>query len=526
LSALLVPLVTRTSSGDGNELAAVLAAGQLGYWESDLDTGELRVSDAFRAQWGLLPDAEFTADTLRTNIYPQDRSLLRKARRAAVAGQPVDLEFRVIWPSGDIRWINIRATPQRDKNGRPIRLIGVSLDVTTRKQTEESLRNETQNLELLNNIGAALGGDLDLESIVQIVTDAATQLSGAQFGAFFYNMRDAAGEGYTLYTISGVPREAFAQFPMPRNSALFETTFRGDGIVRSDDIRKHPHYGRKAPYYGMPEGHLPVVSYLAVPVISRTGTVLGGLFFGHEREGVFTERAERLVAGIAAQAAVAIDNANLLKAAKEEIAERRRFEKHQELLLAEINHRVKNTLAIVLSIATQTLRHSPSPEAFRSSFEARILALAEAHNLLTDGNWEGASLRAIIERVLGPYRGDNPPRYTLSGNRDVSVGPKTAVALVMALNELATNAAKYGALSNDTGVVMIDWVVDDDPEPRIRLRWAEVGGPPVTAPKRTGFGNRLIRNLSNDAAAEVMMDFATDGFVCTFDLPLRSGAEA
>jgi two-component sensor histidine kinase len=313
---------------------------------------------------------------------------------------------------------------------------------------------------------------------------------------------------------------------MPRNSAVFETTFRGIGILRSDDIRKDPRYGRNAPYFGMPEGHLPVVSYMAVPVISRTGTVLGGLFFGHEREGVFTERAERLVAGIAAQAAVAIDNANLLKSANEEIAERRRFEKHQELLLAEINHRVKNTLAIVLSIATQTLRHSASSEAFRSSFEARILALAEAHNLLTDGNWEGASLRAILERVLGPYRGDNPPRYTLSGNRDVNVGPKTAVALVMALNELATNAAKYGALSNDTGIVMIDWSVDDEPTPRIRLRWEEVGGPPVTAPKRTGFGNRLIRNLSNDAAAEVMMDFAADGFVCTFDLPLRSGAEA
>ena len=526
MSALLVPLVNKTSSGDGNELAAVLAAGQLGYWESDLDTGELRVSDAFRSQWGLLPDAAFTADTLRENIYPEDRPQLRRARRAAIAGRPIDLEFRVVWPNGDIRWINIRATPQRDADGRPVRLIGVSLDITNRKQTEQSLRSETQNLELLNNIGAALGGDLDLEAIVQIVTDAATQLSGAQFGAFFYNVFDASGESYMLYTISGVPREKFSQFPMPRNSALFETTFRGNGILRSSDIRKDPRYGRSPPYYGMPEGHLPVVSYLAVPVISRTGTVLGGLFFGHEREGVFTERAERLVAGIAAQAAVAIDNANLLKSAKDEIAERRRFEKHQELLLAEINHRVKNTLAIVLSIATQTLRNSASPEAFRSSFEARILALAEAHNLLTDGNWQGASLRAIIDRVLSPYGGADPQRYTLSGNRDVNVGPKTAVALVMAFNELATNAAKYGALSNDTGTVAIDWSVEDTPQPRISLRWAEIGGPPVTAPVRTGFGNRLIRNLSNDAAAEVMMDFAADGFVCTFDLPLRSGAEA
>lgn len=507
-------------------LAAVLAAGRVGYWEHDLHSGAFHVSDEFKAHWGLPPEAPFSADVLRQNVYPDDEAGRAAAIEHTLAtGAALDTEYRVIWPDGSLHWMNVRGTAERDSRGLPSRLVGVSLDITDRKRAEETLRAETENLELLNKIGAALGGNLELEAIVQIVTDAATQLSGAQFGAFFYNVLNAEGESYTLYTISGVAREAFSKFPMPRNTQVFEPTFRGTSIMRSDDIRQDPRYGKNDPYYGMPKGHLPVVSYLAVPVISRSGAVLGGLFFGHEKPAVFSERIERLVTGIAAQAAVAIDNANLLKSAQRELEERRRFESHQELLLAELNHRVKNTLAIVLSIATQTLRASDSPEAFRQGFEARILALAEAHNLLTDGNWEGASLRAIIERVLQPYRGAGTPRYVIEGNRDVRVGPKTAVSLVMALNELATNAAKYGALSNSNGTVMVNWVVSDDPA-KIHLRWQETGGPPVAAPHRTGFGSRLIRALSNDAAAEVMMDFAPNGFICTFDLPLRSGVEA
>ena len=115
---------------------------------------------------------------------------------------------------------------------------------------------------------------------MQFVTDTATQLSGAAFGAFFYNVVSGSCESYMLYTLSGVPREAFAHFPMPRATDLFGPTFRGEGVVRIDDVKQDPRYGRNSPYYGMPEGHLPVVSYLAVPVVSRSGEVLGGLFFG------------------------------------------------------------------------------------------------------------------------------------------------------------------------------------------------------------------------------------------------------
>ncbi len=165
--------------------------------------------------------------------------------------------------------------------------------------------------ELLNRIGPTLSAELDPQKLTQKVTDLATQLTGAEFGAFFHNLVNEEGESYMLYTLSGVPREAFSRFPMPRNTAIFGPTFHNEGLVRSDDITKDPRYGKNPPYYGMPEGHLPVRSYLAVSVVSRSGQVLGGLFFGHSFPGAFTDEHETIVKGIAAQAAIALDNARL-----------------------------------------------------------------------------------------------------------------------------------------------------------------------------------------------------------------------
>jgi signal transduction histidine kinase/DNA-binding response OmpR family regulator len=195
-----------------------------------------------------------------------------------------------------------------------------------RQESQKAIRDEAALLEQLNQVGNAVAAEVDLERAVQVVTDAATKLSGAAFGAFFYNVAGDDSESYTLYTLSGAPREAFAEFPQPRNTDVFSPTFRGEAIVRSADITKDPRYGKNAPYYGHPPGHLPVRSYLAVPVVSHSGEVLGGLFLGHPEPGVFDRRAERLVAGIAIQAAIAIDKAHLFRAAQQEIAERRRVE--------------------------------------------------------------------------------------------------------------------------------------------------------------------------------------------------------
>ncbi|MDB6115161.1 MAG: hypothetical protein JWQ62_2106, partial [Lacunisphaera sp.] len=185
--------------------------------------------------------------------------------------------------------------------------------------SELLLQQRSHTLEILNRAGNALVAEHELEKIVQAVTDAGREISGADFGAFFYNVADAAGDSYTLYTLSGVPREAFAKFPMPRATALFGPTFRGEGVVRVADVLQDPRYG-------MPAGHLPVRSYLAVPVVSRSGEVLGGLFYGHAQPGRFTEEAEKVLVALAAQAAIAIDNAKLYTALQRELEEQRRTE--------------------------------------------------------------------------------------------------------------------------------------------------------------------------------------------------------
>jgi GAF domain-containing protein/anti-sigma regulatory factor (Ser/Thr protein kinase) len=183
------------------------------------------------------------------------------------------------------------------------------------QSAERELMDEKRVVETLHSIGTGVVTELDLDRVAQLVTDAAVTAVGAQFGAFFYNVLDVSGERHLLYTLSGAPRSAFESFPMPRSTKIFEPTFSGSAVMRIDDVTADPRYGQNAPYHGIPEGHLPVRSHLAVPVRSRgSSEVLGGLFFGHAEPGVFGEQDERLVVGIATQAAIAFDNARLYQA--------------------------------------------------------------------------------------------------------------------------------------------------------------------------------------------------------------------
>lgn len=184
-------------------------------------------------------------------------------------------------------------------------------------QRGAELRLLREEAETVRRIGQAISAELELEPLVQRVTDEATALTGAAFGAFFYHVQNEAGETYPLYALSGASREAFSQFPMPRATGIFQPIFRGTGVLRLDDVTRDSRYGKNAPYHGMPEGHLPVRSFLAVPVVSRSGEVVGGLFFGHPEAGRFRPEHERMVSGIAVQAAIGIDNARVYQRARE-----------------------------------------------------------------------------------------------------------------------------------------------------------------------------------------------------------------
>ena len=197
-----------------------------------------------------------------------------------------------------------------------------------------------------------------------------------------------------------------------------------------------------------------------------------------------------------------------------------RGEMLHDLLIEELNHRVKNTLAILQSIATQTFRSASKTE--REKFEGRLGALAEAHNLLSKEKWQGSELQDVVGRVLQPYLLNSPERVRMAGPT-VPLSPRLAVVLSMIIHEIATNAAKYGALSNDTGTVRLDWeAVTENDKPKLRLVWTEAGGPPVTAPVQRGFGSRLIERSARDQlGGEATVDFLPRGVVYTVTCSLE-----
>lgn len=386
----------------------------------------------------------------------------------------------------------------------------------TRSAFCDSQRAHAATLETLNHVGQIISSDLDIDRVAQSATDAATKLCGAAFGAFFYHTakeRGAPGMGCAL---SNITPTAFSRVLAQRDIAIFEAVPENARAMRSDDIAQDPRFAIAPVQSGVPAHHMqPIRSYLAVPVISRLGEMLGNMYFGHGARAAFTEDAEKLVCAIASQAATAIDNARLFQAVQRELARRHEIEKHQKLLLNELNHRVNNTLATVQAIAMQTLRGTDHDE--RERFLARLFALSAQHTLLTEDNWEGAKLKDVVLSAVRPF----VTRCSVDGP-DIHLPPKRALALGMAFHELTRNAAQHGALSSSTGTISVSWqlILDN----RLTLRWKEFGGPQVTLPTHTGFGRRLIETgLAHEFSARIRLEFPPDGVMCEWEIPPHSG---
>jgi signal transduction histidine kinase/CheY-like chemotaxis protein len=417
---------------------------------------------------------------------------------------------------------------------------------------------------VLNRTGQALASTLDADMLLQAITDAATQLSGARFGAFFYTKQDEGGENLLLYALSGAPRAAFDTFGHPRATAVFGPTFHNEGIVRSDDITRDPRYGLSGPHFGMPKGHLPVRSYLAVPVVARSGTVLGGLFFGHPEPGVFSERTERIVAGVAAQAAVALDNARLYEAAQKSALERdallqseraarveaERLSRMKDEFLAMLAHELRNPLApISSSAALLTIQFRDEPRIRQASaiigrqvkhmsrLIDDLLDVSRVTRGLVTLQVEEVDLCDVVRSALDqarPLIDEKSHRVELSLPRQPVLVEGDATRLIQAVANILNNAAKY---TPPAGTIRIALATSDG-RACLEVRDNGSGMPaellpsvfePFSQGARTlarsqgglGLGLALVKKLVEMHGGEARADSAGVGLgsVFTIDLP-------
>jgi two-component sensor histidine kinase len=336
-------------------------------------------------------------------------------------------------------------------------------------------------------------------------------------------------DGEVVYDISFSPPVEIFQAIIDKQRPSRDWTisiFDGDGINFARAPNPQETMGRRASaslyaeMFRTPEATLQTVSLEGVPLIttftrsSLTGwTVAAGIAEGSLVGPLWRSLAITSVIGglmLLTGLAFAVRMATTIA----------RGEMLHNLLIEELNHRVKNTLAILQAIAAQTFRSASKTE--REKFEGRLGALAEAHNLLSQEKWQGSALQDVVDRVLQPYLLNNPERIRMFGP-SVPLSPRLAVVLSMIVHEIATNAAKYGALSNDTGTVAMDWEVSgENGKRKLRLIWAEAGGPHVTAPVQRGFGSRLIERSARDQlGGEATVDFLPRGVVYTVTCALE-----
>ena len=448
-------------------LAAIVDSADDAIIAKDLD-GVIRSSNAAAERLFGYPPEELAGRPVRILIPPERQSeeddILARLRR----GERVDhFETVRVRKDGSKVEVSLTISPIRDESGRIIGASKIARDISSFKRAEAErlrlLEEHAAVTETLNNVGTIVASDLDRSRVVQAVTDAATELTTAQFGAFFYNVVDQAGESYTLYTISGVPRDAFTQFPMPRNTEVFEPTFKGTAVVRSPDITKDPRFGHNAPYHGMPPGHLPVRSYLAVPVKARTGEAIGGLFFGHPESDRFDERHERLAVGVASWASVALENARLYMSVQEASRVKDEF-------LASLSHELRTPLNAILGYARM--------------LRSGIVAPDKKQKAIDTIERNATSLTQIVEDVLDVSR-------IVSGKIRLNVQPVDFPEVVRSALDAVAPAADARGIRLETVLDPAATPISGDPERLQQILWNLLSN----AVKFTNRGGRVQTRL-------------------------------
>ncbi|WP_049758312.1 sensor histidine kinase [Phenylobacterium zucineum] len=437
---------------------ALKAGAIVGTWVWDVPSDVFLADEQFARSFGVDPELcrrGLPLEEVKRSIHPDDADRVNAAIGEALGrGGGYRCEYRVLRSDGVWRWVEATGEVQLDPEGRPTRFPGVLVDINDRRNTEEALLQANR---LLRTFMVAVPGVVyakDREGRLLVGNRGVEALLGRPFEDFV---------GRTDMELLDDKAEAAAV--MANDRRIMES---GETQQLEEQVT-------------FPDGTVAWWHSTKAPLLNEAGEVVG------------------------------------LIGSSVDITARRRAEEHRQLLLNELNHRVKNTLAVVQSLARQTFRGATDLARASDAFEARLGALSRAHNLLTHASWEAADLRDVVRDQVSQVA--DVERRAIVEGLSVRLPPQVAVSMALALHELGTNAAKYGALSNPTGVVRIAWSVGEGNW--LRLRWEESGGPLVRPPARSGFGSRMIeRALAQELGGEVNIQYLPTGVVCEILAPL------
>jgi PAS domain S-box-containing protein len=456
----------RSRRESDERLAATYEAATIGIAEADERGRLLRVNDAICRMLGRSRE-QLLKMTFFDYTVDEDRDEDARSYARQVAGDPSNyaVRKRAHKPDGSIVYLDVHASAVRDDEGRFVYGVRVIQDVTEAKRMEDRIRESEQHMgDLLEALPAAVY-TTDANGRITFFNKACIAMAGRvpQIG-------DEWCVTWRLYTPEGVP--------LPHDQCPMAVALKEDRVVRGVEAMAERPDGTLVPFVPFP-----------TPLHDSDGKLVGAI--------------------------------NMLV----DITERKQAENRQKTLIDELNHRVKNTLATVQSLALQTARHSNGLQDFATRYEKRLLGLARSHDLLTKRHWEDAPLEFLVREVLGPLSSVSAERMRIEGPA-ITLNPRAALSLTMALNELATNAAKYGAFCSDKGHLSFTWQIREVASRSIvDLIWNERGGPPVEAPTRRGFGTRLIeRCIERDLSGELDLVFEPLGISCRMSIPIGSVA--
>jgi PAS domain S-box-containing protein len=450
-------------------LAATYEQATIGISEADAEGRLLRVNEASCALTGFTREELLARPPFFERMRSEEVGAERELYRRQVAGE-IDrytIEKRIRRKDEREIYVSVMSSSVRDRNGKFRYAVRVIQDITERKRAEDRLRASERRLrELLEGLPAAIY-TTDVQGRITFFNQAAVEFSGRvpALGS------DEWCVSWRLFYPDGTPMR---HDECPMAVALRE----GRAIRDTEAIAERPD-GTRVPFIPYP-----------TPLFDDEGKVVGAI--------------------------------NMLV----DITDRKRSELHLRTMVDELNHRVKNTLATVQSLARQSARNATTIKEFQTRLQGRLIALSEGHDQLTRGNWEQADLREVVEAALKPYREESGERIAVIGER-VKLHPRGALTLSMVFHELITNAAKYGALSRSTGRLRIAWHMTDENDARsLVLRWVEEGGPEVARPAHRGFGSQMVeRSIPAELGGRASLQFDRGGVVCDLQFPLANNSE-